>query len=1722
MKIQLKHSNVLDTGAAKQPTAPNMLDGEIAVNFNATDPAIFIKNSDGNIVRIAGKDNLSFTGYETSIQAAATPPSGLVAGNLYFDTDDNRLYYYYDNGTTQQWVDASTEKFDVTIIPDPTNLNHQSGTLDDRYVNSNGDTMTGNLVLNAGVNLNSSDVYLNNGKVVFEGANANAHEIRLTVVEPTADRVISLPDVTGTLVSTGDSGTVTSGMIADGTIQNSDVSNSAAIGLSKLATGALPSGITVASTNIVNGTIVDADINSSAAIALTKLGTGALPSGITIASSGISGGVSPTDIAGGALPNNVTVVSANIVDGSIVNADISNTASIQVSKLADGNSYQLLQTNAAGNGVEWTSNIDVPGTLDVTGISTFDDNLTVAGNLAVTGSTVSLDANIVTVKDGNIQLGVVSTPTDVTADGGGITLKGSTDKTLSWINSTDAWTSSEHFNLATGKAYYVNGSEVLNGSSLGSSVTGSSLTGLGTISSGVWQGTQIVDTYLATITGTGKVANSATSATNLNSGNAIVSRDGSGDFTARNVTAALIGNASTASALENARTIALTGDLTGSASFDGSSNISISTTATFTGTTNLTYNSTTRKVESDTGTDATIPLFSNTVAGLAGASGGGTVNYLRADGSWASPPGTATNLGYTAATSTITSSTGTGVAIPNFSSTNAGFVQGSGGGTTKFLRADGNWIALGSSSTSISTSPPSNPNAGDSWFDTDEGRTYIYYQDTDSSQWVESNPSWNGGIPTGSVTPGYLSTGGPNWDASGNLSATGSITAASGVISGSLTQGGNNVVTVGDTGTVTSTMILDGTIVNTDISSAAAIALNKLASGALPSAITIGSSNIVNGTIVDADISTSAAISLSKLSSGALPSNITVTSSNISDLSIVNTDVNASAAIAGTKISPDFGSQNVVTTGSLGIGTSSPSDNGSDTMLAVKRNASGQSASIAIHAASNAASLIRFADGTSTAAERNAGSLRVDHNNGSMQFSLQDSEKLRIDSSGRLLAGTSSTSATCTSVFAGRSDGANDPVLRLEVNSTAPANGTALGGLNFASSGLSGFQAGARIAAVRDGGTWTNGSSHPTYLEFATTADGASSPTERLRIDSSGAATFSAYIDVGTFNTSQSNVGGSRVQGGIVKIQRPGTTAAGASALEFWKGTTNTAKITADGGATLADYISIHHASTTTGSGRGIKFITDGGVVGRTRGQIDISQTSGNGGDLLFSTTADGASSSTERLRIDSSGRMGLGTSSPEGVLSVYGTAAEPPTSGTTSNSLIELSSSLGNRLNFGLNTATGNYGAYIQASDNNLAVNYPLHLQPNGGNVGIGTTSPTSQYGTNLNINDAGSSALHLTTDNSGTSNSDGFHIINSSGIAYLWNRENTDTVFGTNNAERMRIDSSGVIKHTGLTGAGGANKVARYVVPSHNTNEEDVMVFQVENEGSFNQITFGGGTSSYNAATQILFRTASAVDTVTGSERMRIKSTGHVNIGTTIDGYAFYADTLTIADAGHCGMTIRSGTTSTGSIYFADATSGTGEYAGYIDYNHNGDYMRFSAGASERLRIDSSGSFFNFSAGHGIYTQTTFGAGTFKYLYRGANTSGSNIVFNVWSNGNVESATNSYGGISDVKLKENIVDANSQWDDLKAIQVRNYNFKESTGQQTHTQLGVVAQEVETVSPGLVNESPDTDDEGNDLGTTTKSVNYSVLYMKAVKALQEAMERIETLEQRLSDAGIA
>jgi hypothetical protein len=179
----------------------------------------------------------------------------------------------------------------------------------------------------------------------------------------------------------------------------------------------------------------------------------------------------------------------------IVNVDIAAGAEIAVSKLADGTARQLLQTDAAGTGVEWASNIDIPGTLDVTSAATFDNNVIIQGDLTVNGTETIINTQTLDVEDKNIVIGKVVTPSDVTADGGGITLKGTTDKTINWIDATDAWTFSEHVNIVSTKEYRIAGTKVLDATSLGSGVTSSSLTSVGTIATGVWNGTAIGTAY---------------------------------------------------------------------------------------------------------------------------------------------------------------------------------------------------------------------------------------------------------------------------------------------------------------------------------------------------------------------------------------------------------------------------------------------------------------------------------------------------------------------------------------------------------------------------------------------------------------------------------------------------------------------------------------------------------------------------------------------------------------------------------------------------------------------------------------------------------------------------------------------------------------------------------------------------------------------------------------------------------------------------------------------------------------------------------------------------------------------------------------------------------------------------------------------------------------------------------------------------------------------------
>jgi hypothetical protein len=151
MRLQLKRSNVLASGSAKTPTASQLEYGELAINYNTDDPAIFLKDSNNNVIRISGVGNIADDG-QVELPATTTPPSNPQSGNLWYNSDDGRLYIYYTDADSSQWVDASPDSWDPTVLPDTTNSNSQSGTLDDRYLmlNSGNDPITGGLNITGG------------------------------------------------------------------------------------------------------------------------------------------------------------------------------------------------------------------------------------------------------------------------------------------------------------------------------------------------------------------------------------------------------------------------------------------------------------------------------------------------------------------------------------------------------------------------------------------------------------------------------------------------------------------------------------------------------------------------------------------------------------------------------------------------------------------------------------------------------------------------------------------------------------------------------------------------------------------------------------------------------------------------------------------------------------------------------------------------------------------------------------------------------------------------------------------------------------------------------------------------------------------------------------------------------------------------------------------------------------------------------------------------------------------------------------------------------------------------------------------------------------------------------------------------------------------------------------------------------------------------------------
>ena len=181
----------------------------------------------------------------------------------------------------------------------------------------------------------------------------------------------------------------------------------------------------------------------------------------------------------------------------------------------------------------------------------------------------------------------------------------------------------------------------------------------------------------------------------------------------------------------------------------------------------------------------------------------------------------------------------------------------------------------------------------------------------------------------------------------------------------------------------------------------------------------------------------------------------------------------------------------------------------------------------------------------------------------------------------------------------------------------------------------------------------------------------------------------------------------------------------------------------------------------------------------------------------------------------------------------------------------------------------------------------------------------------------------------------------------------------------------------------------------------------------------------------------------------------------------------------------------------------------------------------STERMRIDSSGrvmlgttstnSFMlnvvspDTARAIGAYRQSTSTTNMTLAVYSDVTATNTNH-FRVDADGDVRNTNNSYGALSDQTIKQQIVDANSQLEDIKAVQVRKYKLNsevEAFGDDAPIHIGVIAQELESAGmSGLVDEDEE---------TNLKSVKYSVLYLKALKALQEAITKIEALEARVA-----
>jgi hypothetical protein len=445
MASTVKH--LRSSTANKRPTASGLADGQLAINTASGTPGLFLKDNAGAVVKVG------------PVHVGAAAPNATPAGS----SGNSKGELWVDDTTTIHGLNYYTGSAFVNLTPSgtvttaglvelATNAETQAGTDTIRAVTPSGlqskvsdststtssTTIASSTAVKAAFDLANAALPKSGGRVTgnleigptgslsFEGSTDDSFETFLEVVDPTADRTITFPNVTGTVVTTGDTGTVTSTMITNGTIVNADINASAGIVDTKLATistaGKVSNSATTAvSTNTVNAIVTRDGSGNFSAGTITAALTGnastatKLSSARTFAVTGDITGTVSSDLTSGAS------IATSIAAGVIVNADISASAAIADTKLATistaGKVSNSATTATNGNTVNTIVARDASGNFSAGTISaalngnasTVTTNANLTGDVTSVGNATSIASGVIVNADVNASAAIAGT-----------------------------------------------------------------------------------------------------------------------------------------------------------------------------------------------------------------------------------------------------------------------------------------------------------------------------------------------------------------------------------------------------------------------------------------------------------------------------------------------------------------------------------------------------------------------------------------------------------------------------------------------------------------------------------------------------------------------------------------------------------------------------------------------------------------------------------------------------------------------------------------------------------------------------------------------------------------------------------------------------------------------------------------------------------------------------------------------------------------------------------------------------------------------------------------------------------------------------------------------------------------------------------------------------------------------------------------------------------------